>query len=389
MVFSLRFTGRHAGTAVCFFALAALCIAQTPGSVPKYAQAQRNLLPASFAGWVEAGAAKTGIQSAAVDQTNADVLQEYGLKDFAESTYRHGDTQVSIRAMRFADATGAYGAYTFYRQPGMKPEPIGNGAAGDAHEVVFWSGVTLVDATFDRPAADEQRALKALVAKLPAVGGSDAVAPTLPNYLPAASLDKTTVRYAIGPTAYVRGGGVLPPDLLGFNNDAEAVTARYFAQGGQGTLTLIEDPTPQMAIRTEKALNAMLKGPLPPTLQQGDAAALSVKRSGPIVAVTSGNFSNAEALALLAQVNYQAEVTWNRGAVSSNGEVKNAAKMLLGIAYLTAILGGFALLLGIFLGGGRAVWRIMHGKPASALYEEEFISLNLQDWPPDPGQKLP
>ncbi|MGC2163883.1 MAG: DUF6599 family protein [Silvibacterium sp.] len=388
MVFSLRSAGRHAGMTACFFAFAALCFAQTPSPVSKNAPAQQRLLPASFSGWVEVGAAKTGTTPAAIDQANADALNEYGLKEFAESTYRYGDTQASIRAMRFTDATGAYGAFTYYRRPGMKPEAIGNSGAGDASEVVFWSGVILVDAIFEHPVENGERALKALAAKLPPAGGSDAVAPTLPDYLPPNTLEKATVRYAIGPTAYARGGGVLPPDAIDFSREAEAVTAHYAAQGGQGTLTLIEYPTPQLAVRTEKALDALLKGQLPATLQQGNAAALGVHRSGPIVAVTSGNFSSAEAQALLAQVKYQAEVTWNRGT-GSTSEVKNAASMLLGIAYLTGVVAACALLLGIFLGGGRALWRIMHGKPASVLYEEDFISLNLQDWAPHSPQELP
>jgi hypothetical protein len=37
-----------------------------------------------------------------------------------------------------------------------------------------------------------------------------------------------------------------------------------------------------------------------------------------------------------------------------------------------------AILLGFFLGGGRAMYRIARGKPASSVYETEFISLNLQ-----------
>ena len=38
-----------------------------------------------------------------------------------------------------------------------------------------------------------------------------------------------------------------------------------------------------------------------------------------------------------------------------------------------------ALLLGFFLGGGRALYRIARGKPASSVYEAEFISLDLRE----------
>jgi hypothetical protein len=41
------------------------------------------------------------------------------------------------------------------------------------------------------------------------------------------------------------------------------------------------------------------------------------------------------------------------------------------------VLMSAALLLGLFLGGGRALFRVVRGKPASSLVEEEFISLHL------------
>jgi hypothetical protein len=196
------------------------------------------------------------------------------------------------------------------------------------------------------------------------------------------------VRYAIGPAAYAKSGGALPAGIIGFSRDAEVVTAQYSTHGGQGTLTIIDYPTPQMAISAEKSIAASLKGSLPPGLQSSSPAALGVRRSGPIVAVTSGNFSRAEAQALLGQVKYQAEVTWSHPH-SGVSEVKKAAEMLIGIAYLTAILIACSLLLAAFLGGGRALWRIVRGKPASTVYEEEFISLNLSGWGPGTRRKLP
>jgi hypothetical protein len=38
-----------------------------------------------------------------------------------------------------------------------------------------------------------------------------------------------------------------------------------------------------------------------------------------------------------------------------------------------------AILLGFFLGGGRALYRIARGKPVSSVFDEEFIRLNLRD----------
>jgi hypothetical protein len=345
------------------------------------------VLPARFSGWVQRATPKTGSAPADVDPANASVLAEYDLKDFSESIYHHRSNEASVRVLRFADATGAYGAYTFYRKPGMKPMAIGNNAAGDSREVVFRSGVTVVDATFNSPVANEQPALKALAAALPPAAGSSGVAPSLPQYLPSSGLDASTVRYAIGPVAYTHMGGVLPAALIDFSRDAEAVTADYSFPAGKGTLTILEYPTPQMAIEREKVISAALKGPLPLALQQTSPAALMVKRSGPLVALSSGNMSSEQAQHLLDGVKYQADITWNRPGSSTN-EVKNAAEMLLGIAYLTGIVAACAVLLALFLGGGRALWRVLQGKPASTVYEEDFIRLNLNDWQNESTTKL-
>jgi hypothetical protein len=40
---------------------------------------------------------------------------------------------------------------------------------------------------------------------------------------------------------------------------------------------------------------------------------------------------------------------------------------------------GAAILLGFFLGGGRALYRLARGKPASTVYDVEFIRLHLED----------
>ena len=88
--------------------------------------------------------------AAQVDPANAAALKEYGFNAAVVANYkREGDT-LSMRALRFEDASGAYGAYTYYRQNGWPKEDIGTGAASDNNRVLFWQGTTVVDATFSR-----------------------------------------------------------------------------------------------------------------------------------------------------------------------------------------------------------------------------------------------
>ena len=49
-----------------------------------------------------------------------------------------------------ADASGAYGAFTYYKQPEMLNEKIGDQASSLNNRVLFYRGNVLVEAVFDK-----------------------------------------------------------------------------------------------------------------------------------------------------------------------------------------------------------------------------------------------
>jgi hypothetical protein len=349
------------------------------------APATPPLLPTDFAGWSLSAPAQESAAPEVADAANAAVLTEYGFKQFASAHYANGDNKLNLRAIRFADASGAYGAFTFYRRPGSIAEQIGRTAAWDGSHVLFWTGATLIDATFDHVSPMLPAELRELARDLPEPPGSANVAPPLPGYLPHQDLTTGLTHYALGPEAYVRGGGVLPASLVDFaSSSAEAVTAHYGNRDGDGQMTLLMYPTPQLAAARLRAIDAFLKagntqGAWPQPLAESHSSSLLTRRSGPLVAVVSGSIPAATAHKLINQINYQADIVWNnpQGYISEGSKV---ARLLLGIFALTGILGGAAILLGLFLGGGRALYRVLRGKPASRFQEEtEFIRLNLKD----------
>ena len=73
-----------------------------------------SLLPDAFAGWQKSSPAHSSANPADADKVNPDLLKEFGFNDFQDATYRKGDRKIEIKAIRFADASGAYGAFTFY-----------------------------------------------------------------------------------------------------------------------------------------------------------------------------------------------------------------------------------------------------------------------------------
>ena len=347
------------------------------------ARREKALLPETFAGWEAAEKPEPVTDPSRLDSANLAALKEYGCTGGMVAAYKRGGETLNVKALTFNDVSGAYGAYSFYRQNGWPKAEIGTGGTSNHNRVLFWQGNTVVDATFSHVGPMSAAEMRELAKDLPAPQGNRALPPPILASLPQASLDKQTTHFAQGPAGYAGAGGVLPLDLVGFNLDAEAVTANYSLPSGSATLTLIDYPTPQMAEAQEKKIRAYIKAgsgaqpAFPKPLADSDQASLEVLRSGPIVALVSGDAIPDESHKLLAQVHYSAELT--QMPQSQENEIVKTGQFLLGVTMLVIIGCSAAVLLGFFLGGGRALYRIARGKPVSSVYEVEFIRLHLED----------
>lgn len=353
-----------------------------------------QLLPTTFAGWEMAGKPQQSSDAGAADDANAPVLREYGFTQYEAATYTRDNAKVSVRAIEFGDATGAFGAFTFYRRPEMLPATIGQGAAFDGSRVLFWQGTILVDAKFSRLTAMTASELRDLAKQLPLPTGNQGTLPTLPSYLPRKHLELKTLRYAVGPLAYQQGGGVLPPALVDFGRSAETVTAQYNAMNGMGTLTIINYPTPEIAIDRERAIQqyfaaarkaeqsgaaASGENAWTPALMHSDPAAIQSRRSGPLVVVTSGSFSGEDAHQVLEHVHYEVNVTLNNHT-NYRSDSSIVAQLFLDVAFMVGIFALIAIVAAISLGGFRIAWRKMRGRTAPAAEQSaEFIRLNLKE----------
>ena len=341
------------------------------------------VLPEAFAGWVAAEKPKAVSDPAELDSANAAALKEFGITGGMTASYKRSDETLSVKALSFQDVSGAYGAYSFYRQNGWPKAEIGTGGTSDKNRVLFWKGNTVVDTTFSKVSPMSASELRDLAKDLPTPLGNRALTPPILVNLPQGSLDKQTMHFAQGPAGYAGADGVLPPELVGFDRDAETVTANYSLPSGPATLTLIDYPTPQMAEAQYKKIHDYIKAgsgaqpAFPKPLQDSDQASLEVLRSGPIVALVSGDAIPDESHKLLAQVHYSAELTQMQQG--KDNEIVKTSQFLMGIAMLVIVGCSTAVLLGFFLGGGRALYRVARGKPVSSMYEVEFIRLHLED----------
>jgi len=340
------------------------------------------ILPQTFAGWQMQGSVQTSTSAAAADPSNAAVLNEYRFTDLASATYTRDDGRtVKIRAARFADASGAFGAYTFYLRPEMNREQVGDQGASVGDRVLFYRGHVLVDAQFSKETPMSGAELRELAGTLPRPGGSTGNLPSFIQFLPRRSYITNTQKYVMGPIALASLDVPVTVDQVDFGSSSELTLAHYQTSSGEATLTLIAYPTPQLAAEHLRRIDAAHG--ISDSSQNGvttinGSGTFFDKRTGPIVAIATGGISDSDAKSLLGMVNYEASVTWN--TPTGNAEVHDLYMLILNIVILCAILAGLAIVAGVAFGGFRILMkRLYPDKVFDRPEQMEFISLHLTE----------
>lgn len=330
-----------------------------------------DILPKTFAGWTMKGTPQFSKDPAVADPSNAALLKEYGFTDLESATYTRDDGRtLKIKAARFEDASGAYGAFTFYKTPEMLTQDIGDQAFSLNNRVLFFRGDTLVDANFERLSMMSAAELRELASDLPRAGGTSANLPTLPNYLPKRGLNTSTSNYIVGPVGLQQVHAPIPAQLVDFSKGAEVVTAEYNVNETPSTLMLIGYPTPQIAAAQLDAINKAKQA-------RQLSSDITTRRTGPIVAVLASATTAENAKAFLDQVNYDADITWNQDTGASQRAVGH---MMLGIIMLAGILILIAIVASIAFGGFRVLMqRLFPNKVFNRPEQIELIALHLSE----------
>ena len=333
---------------------------------------QAPLLPAKFGEWtrVDAAAVAEGAGSALLG-VNPRALGECGQIRSKTADYTRGGRTVHVQAVQFGDRTGAYSAFTLVERLGMRVgSELGifdaDAVGGDA--VLFMVGKSVVLANFGTVVtAQDLGTLRPLAEAMPKAFGNTGAVPILPTLPPAKGLVGGSLRYALGPVSCAAQGGVLPADSLNWKMEPEAVTARYNDERGNETLTMLMYPTPTLAKEAAKTVQGEV-----PALASGGAR---LRQDGTLVLLATGTFSGDAAQQMIAGI-HLSQMTFDQDAHPPFKVVAAQTFTLLeNIAILSGVLGAGAVLLGFFLGFGRAWFRVLRGKPAAV--EVEFLSLHL------------
>jgi hypothetical protein len=380
----MKFSHQFSVLFFCVLCCCAVFAAATP-TTSKAQAPPTTVLPTEFGGWQAKGSIVSSEDPTSADGINAPVLKEYGFKRFEKAAYTRDDGRnLVIKAAVFDDASGAYGAFTYYTSDEMQEETIGAQAAYLNNRVLFYQGNVLVDAMFDKMSVMSAAQLRQLAGLLPAAEGSKGNAPSLPGYLPkrvsGPALQKNSTKYILGPVALDRIGSPLPVSMVDFKSGAEVVLGRYPMNAGDSTLMLIEYPTPQIAAERLRQIDAshQLTQQQPGVATILDVGPFFDARTGPIIVIAAGPLSKSEARSLISSISYEADVTWNENTYVSKKD--NLANFLFNAIVLCGIVVGLALVAGIAFGGLRLlIKRVFPDSVFDRPEAVEFISLHLEE----------
>jgi hypothetical protein len=326
------------------------------------------LLPATLGKLSRVAEGNVGDGLEAVDPAHAPVLKEDGLRRFAQSDYvagqgKAGPPHANVTIYQFVDVSGAIAAYDYFAKPGMRPEKLGDAASSSGNQLLMRSGKNVVLEHWQLGRDEMPAFTRELIDHLPKALGSTGIAPLLPTLLPSKGLDPESVKYVLGPIGYQAVGGTLPPAAVGFQKSAEVVTARY--RGG-GLLTLVLYPTPQIAGEFARDIQSAL-----------GSNSFQLRREGPLVALATGSWPAGQGQKMIDGIHLRMEVTFDKPMPPEfHAEVQKTYTLLQSIAMFCALGALAAVVLGLFFGGGRALIRVMQGKPAAT--EPEFLRIDLR-----------
>ncbi len=309
----------------------------------------QGLLPGAFAG--HAGQ-KYGAQLQATDGfllPSQRVLKEYELQSVEAQNYGDSSGAYKVLLYKMKDPTGAYGLYSYLRSVDMEHAAAAAHSSISSDRALILIGNLVIDARgadLPKHSADLDALASAVKPK-----SSDGPLPDLTEHLPVKGFIDRSDKYVLGPVALNEFFPVAQDDWLGFYAGAEAEVAKYRVDGRELSLVLADFPTPQSA---QKRLNDIQRDlHVNPKDASATAAPIFARRAVTMLAIVSGARNQAEANALLDQIQSGAEVTWSEPTFQFKEPTIGA--MIVGAIEGTGVICLFAVIAGIGFGGFRLV----------------------------------
>ncbi|MGH9785595.1 MAG: DUF6599 family protein, partial [Terriglobia bacterium] len=269
---------------------------------------------------------------------DAPLLHEYGFVSGQRREYARDDATLTVTLWQLRDATGSYGLFTFYRDEGMDSEEGEDAVVARPGRWLARRSLYVVEA---RGTGLSRAEAAMLLDQIPPVRPTEEVLPMLPAYLPLENLIPSSSKFLLGPVGFARLEENLRSSSIGFDLGAEAILARYRAEGATLRMLLVSYATPQLAARQLRSFQELPSaGSTSQPLRN-----IYIRRKGSLLGFVLDAPLQATAEKLLDGIRYESVVTWNERVPSPRDNVGNlmmAAFLLTGFLLLVTLVAGIS-----------------------------------------------
>jgi hypothetical protein len=284
------------------------------------------------------------------------VWEEYGFDEAEKATFEAGGKRYTTIAWRFRDGTSSMAAYQWMRPRDAEPAEIVSLGVNVNGGLLLVYGNYVLQWEDRMPTEPE---LRFVFDRLPRL--EESPRPIFVDGFPVRGRVANSERYILGPASLAKFEPRISPSLAGFHFGAEAQLGRFQIDGKNLVLILLNYPTPTIA-RERQAEFGKLSGAF-------------VKRAGPMVAVVMPPADADAAEKVLANVRYQASITWSE-TTSNMTELQKFGQFILNVFMFIGILILFSTLSGVAVMGARRLIDRRSGKGSAG---EPMVLLHLQD----------
>ena len=350
--------------------------------------AAQGVLPPSFGEWTVASP-QTQVAPQDLEQFvgNAALLREDGITVMERGDYAQGDQKAAVAVYRMTDPSAALAAFMLLRDPKMTALSLGPSVAYGAAQkeralVVVGNFLVDISSAMTRPPDQDLR----ILADSLRPRSDHSPYPIIQGFLPKNGMVANSERYVLGKQGFAQAfpiGAVNQRDWLGFDKSAEAIIAQYHLPGEPkdkpALLMIALYPTQQVAADAYNTFSGWVN-------LNGNAASSDAhpvvfgKRSGALIALIADTNSSQAANALLDQVQYSSQVTWNEPSFDLTEP--GIGTMVVGAIMGTGSIMVLALVAGIGFGGVRLFTKILlPGRVFDRNEQVEILQLGISSKP--------
>ena len=322
-------------------------------------------LPGAVNGWVtSAFRPMTVAQLPQFAGEDADIIREYGFESGEHREYSKDGATLVVNVWKMRDASGGYGLYSFYREPGTAVSSSETRMAVWPNRLLVQHGPYVIDARGTKLTIGDS---KQLLSKIPPISRRESVGTLLPAAMPEDHMVPQTLKFILGPAAFAKIETGLPAAQIGFDSGTEAQIAEYQTGGRNVRLLLLSYVTPQLAAKKLREFQQ--------TVQGQQEKGIYLDRKGSMIGLTLGAPTAEVGEALLRGIQHESQVTWSEYVPSRRD---NIGHLVVNVFLLAGFVLLFSLVAGLSFGGVRILTKRFSPVPVfDRPSQMEIIQLHL------------